>query len=346
MKTDSNESPKIIVPLGHALKDARLAASFTIDEVADKLNLGARTVRDLEDNLENILDDEKYPIIYLRGYLANYAKLVGLSTLELFVEYQQLENENKQKASIKPANFIIPVTKKRSKVFPILLLLIIIIGAALYFLQSKTSTPQQVTPNVELSIEKNTDQQSLTLPASNTESVIDVDSSEADAPVTPSKATSSSQPTTNISENDSKNLEQKEVLVADENLQVNADINNDSDQVVEKIEPSVDVMSPTAETVTPHVLENEAEIETDTQEISTNLILAFNAECWTEVFDATGKRVAFGLYKNGRVLTLNGVAPFQLKLGDPSVVEIQYQDKIVAGEFTPGRSAQFSVPLS
>jgi cytoskeleton protein RodZ len=121
-----------------------------------------------------------------------------------------------------------------------------------------------------------------------------------------------------------------------------------------KIAPIEEVIDqqPKVEVQNPDVNDS-ANVENSTQEIVENstqevakLSLVYTAECWTEVFDATGKRIAFGLYKDGRVLSLAGVAPFQLKLGDPSVVEIQYQDQIIEGEFTPGRSAQFSVPLS
>lgn len=133
MKTDSNESPEIIVPLGKALKDARIASSLSIDEVASTLNLGPSTVVDLEEELDAILISKKYPIIYLRGYLVNYAKLVGLNTLELFVEYQQLESVKKQ--TLTSANLIIPRTKKRSKLLPLLIILIIVIGAFFYISQ-------------------------------------------------------------------------------------------------------------------------------------------------------------------------------------------------------------------
>ena len=135
MKVDDKKSSEIVVPLGKALKDARLTSALSIDDVAEKLNLGGSTVRDLEDELDNILASNKYPVIYLRGYLANYAKLVGLSTLELFVEYQQLENSPKNKTTLHSSNLIIAPTKKRSKVLPISLLVIAVIVAIFYLLQ-------------------------------------------------------------------------------------------------------------------------------------------------------------------------------------------------------------------
>jgi len=76
------------------------------------------------------------------------------------------------------------------------------------------------------------------------------------------------------------------------------------------------------------------------------LQLTFSADCWTEIVDATGKRLAFDLYKQGASIILKGVAPFKLKLGDPSVVTIQYQNKIFEHKFAAGRAVRFIVPQS
>lgn len=277
MKRDDNGLPEIIVPLGKALKDARLAAELSIDEVAEQLNLGPSTVSELEDNLENILVIKKYPIIYLRGYLTNYAKLVNLTTLALFVEYQQLKVGAPQKV-LPTSNMIIPVAKKRSKLFPLLLFVIVVLVAIFCFFQQQLfSTFYQSLPTEKTSLAKTT-------------------------------------------------ITKKAITNSAHKLSLITRLNNHSEAQPSSVENSL-----------------------ESQQLSVTeqgLIVTFKAACWTEIADATGKRIAFGLYQNGRILTLSGVAPFHLKLGDPSVVEIQYQDQIIEGDFTPGRSAQFSVPLS
>jgi len=360
MKADNNQSPEIIVPLGKALKEARLANVLSIEEVAQELNLGPSTVRDLEDELDNILATNKYPVIYLRGYLANYAKLVGLTTLELFVEYQQLDNVKKNKPTLQTSSLIIPPSKKRSKLLPISLLIIIVIATLVYLLQQ----PLLATLN-------------KFIPISGAESV----PAEVSRVGTVQKLLIStnldeetSQPAaTNLNNEDSSvEVNSEPVAVKEihhESDEVKAEMTGINEEVIAKpapeaIEPEVVLATESAPQVEPEasfdafeasesenndslefieqVVEEEAELAPGPE----SLMLAFNAECWTEVFDATGKRIAFGLYKNGRVLMLSGPAPFQLKLGDPSVVEIQYQDQIIEGDFTPGRSAQFSVPLS
>ena len=156
MKTESDKQTEIIVPLGQALKDARIASSLSIDEVAKQLNFAPSTIVDFEENLEEALQSEKYPVIYLRGYLANYAKLVGLNTLELFVEYQQLASVQKKPQKLVTSKLIIPQTKKRSLKFPIFIFLMIIIGVFLYLNQKQVMALFDASiPAQESTTEKN-----------------------------------------------------------------------------------------------------------------------------------------------------------------------------------------------
>ncbi|GLS89770.1 cytoskeleton protein RodZ [Psychromonas marina] len=337
MKTESNIPTEIIVPLGQALKDARIAASLSVDEVAEQLNFAPSTVRDFEDNLTQILETKKYPVIYLRGYLANYAKLVGLNTLELFVEYQQLASVQKKAKTLPPSDLIIPHTKKRSKALPLFLFFVVLVVAVIYVFQKQLFNSTEQTPPVSESVvQQPADQNSNVLIAkgelSSENPTPEVSNNIVEAPTTVSESNlleSGVAPTTVITT-------PEPVIVPETEKQMD-EVNN---SIPEAPVESTDVSNSA-------VIDNSAEQAVQTAQVNLEtLSLAFTADCWTEVFDATGKRIAFGLYQNGRVLSLAGVAPFKLKLGDPSVVEIQYQDQIIEGEFTPGRSAQFSVPLS
>lgn len=59
------------------------------------------------------------------------------------------------------------------------------------------------------------------------------------------------------------------------------------------------------------------------------IVMNFNADCWLQVNDATGKTLFSGIQKSGGTLNLNGTAPFKLKIGAPRAVQIQYQGKPV-----------------
>ncbi|WP_022942028.1 RodZ domain-containing protein [Psychromonas hadalis] len=355
MKTESHESPEIIVPLGQALKDARLVISLSIDEVADQLNLSVTTVCDLEDNLQNVLKTKKYPVIYLRGYLVNYAKLVGLNTLELFVEYQQLESSRKEKKNLHSLG-LIPETKKRTKRLPLILLVIIVLVSLFYLFQKQllanfTSIFESVSEVVSKEGESEKQLLNITPSSSITDDVV-IQALKNQQQIElintePKKQTIVTLPQAKNVTIEQDNVLEKEIIERETPVIEEAVMKTESiEKIVLENEAvvavSFDAFAATTEVTEPEVVEEALDLPISPE----SLTLAFTAECWTEVFDASGKRIAFGLYKKGRVLMLSGLSPFQLKLGDPSVVEIQYNDEIIEGDFAPGRSVNFTIPLS
>ncbi len=65
---------------------------------------------------------------------------------------------------------------------------------------------------------------------------------------------------------------------------------------------------------------------------SDRLELAFNRDCWLEIRDAAGERLAFGLAKSGSVRRYVGQAPFRITLGDSGGVSILYNGRLVKPE--------------
>ena len=321
MKTDCNETPEVTASLGKALKDARLAESLSVEEVAEQLHLSLSTVRDIEDNLVAIQKEKKYPVIYLRGYLSNYAKLVALDDLDGFDEFQQLVATPNRKEAPLVSGLIIPPNNKRSKMLPLSFLLLVIVGTVFYQYQQLAST------DVEQS-------QSFSTPTPAND-VFSANSTALNLDVKKSSAESS----------ESEQLMRLPVGLKQLNselpVSVIAPVVEINDAI--KAQPEVPEQANISESVPAEV---DAQVVKKKELKTEMLTLGFNGECWTEVYDATGKRIAYGLYKQGRTLKLSGVAPFKLKLGDPSVVDIQYKDQVIKGDFTPGRSAKFSVPLT
>lgn len=72
--------------------------------------------------------------------------------------------------------------------------------------------------------------------------------------------------------------------------------------------------------------------------------LEFTGECWTEVYDATGARLLFGMGTPQRVRTLVGVPPIQVNLGAASAVNLQVNGQSVVIPRREGReSARFTI---
>lgn len=75
------------------------------------------------------------------------------------------------------------------------------------------------------------------------------------------------------------------------------------------------------------------------------LEMRFSENCWVDVVDATGSRVAFGTKQAGYIMQLSGVAPFTITLGNPSVVTINLNQQAVdMAAFPAGRVAKFTLP--
>jgi len=124
--TDQTTQMEDKTTLGKLLKESRLAANLSVDELALRLNLKVTVILDIENNLEQVIADNIYPVIYLRGYLANYSKVVGLSDIKSFPEYQQLTHPEKRVTTLKSPNILRAKKKSAKKVIWLILLLLII----------------------------------------------------------------------------------------------------------------------------------------------------------------------------------------------------------------------------
>ena len=149
---NNTEEQANTLSLNKSLQDARLIASLTVDQVADKLHLSASIIHEIEDDLEDLIENKKYPIIYLRGYIANYAKLVKLDKFPEFEEYKLLSVTQKVRKNICPPIDVKP-TKKRRK-WLVLLLIISVLAIGLFLIQqfffSESNFFQSETKTLEL----------------------------------------------------------------------------------------------------------------------------------------------------------------------------------------------------
>jgi len=74
--------------------------------------------------------------------------------------------------------------------------------------------------------------------------------------------------------------------------------------------PEVDV-EPEEETTSP-----------DIQAGQMRVLLTYSGECWTEISDASGRRLFFDLGKDGRTVELSGAEPFNVLFGNPGNVSV------------------------
>lgn len=344
MNTINNQEQTTLTSLGNALQAARLAALLSIEEVAEKLNLSVNTLRDIEDDLDNTIANRKYAIIYLRGYLANYAKLVKLDKLSQFVEYQQLSQSEMKVTNLRAPMILPPPVKKRSA--PLWLLFFILFAAGLYLLLIEQNFFMASNPlnSDRITIETATEIESPLVDKETINRELELFDSESDDLELGGESAEENQTGTTSSASGKTSVPE---AALDDPLAVQE--KSTAEQIITKNQLVTDTVVANKDITyitlpSKEVVAKNSEIITQSAAITESLQLTFSANCWTEIFDATGKRLAFDLYKAGALLTVKGVAPFQLKLGDPSGVKIQYKDKVLDREFIAGRSARFSIP--
>ena len=58
-----------------------------------------------------------------------------------------------------------------------------------------------------------------------------------------------------------------------------------------------------------------------------HLLITYTGDCWTEITDASGRRLIFALGKDGRTVELSGAEPFNALFGSPGNVSLQVNDE-------------------
>jgi cytoskeleton protein RodZ len=107
-------------------------------------------------------------------------------------------------------------------------------------------------------------------------------------------------------------LPQQEAAIIDEG-EIEAD-----DALTDAVTEEVVAMPPPLPDPAPATTPAPIDDSTDTR-----MSLSFQGDCWTEITDASGRRLFFGLGKAGRTVNLSGEAPFNVLFGDAANVSIE-----------------------
>jgi cytoskeleton protein RodZ len=79
-------------------------------------------------------------------------------------------------------------------------------------------------------------------------------------------------------------------------------------------------------------VESESAIDTSTGSVAGNLdvlVLSFSGECWLEVTDSRGDVLNADLQQDGDRVVLEGIAPFDIMLGNVRAVDVTLNDEVV-----------------
>ncbi len=74
------------------------------------------------------------------------------------------------------------------------------------------------------------------------------------------------------------------------------------------------------------------------------LLVTYSGDCWTEITDALGRRLFFGLGTDGRTVELSGAAPFNVLFGNAENVRLQVNgvERAITASERRGRIARWT----
>ena len=162
---------------------------------------------------------------------------------------------------------------------------------------------------------------------------------------------------------------QKTTLITDIQTVINSDNESDIDKEVDLVTNQPTPLAVEA-AVAASTRENESVDFISTENTGTNTLLAdntqksaasqneplnvlpavraiftFAGDCWVNIQDGTGERIAYGIKKAGYVMELNGKPPFNITVGKPELVAINFNGQVVdMSKYNSGNIAKFILP--
>ena len=286
---DTIEDAEIIGP-GSLLSEARKNQNLSVDYVASKLNIRITVIK----NIEADVYDKTLPDTYNRGYLKNYAKLLGIPTQTIVEGYEKLNvfNENTAKMqSFSRKTFI--KTENNILMWITYFILAIFIGLTMMWWLQDDSLNRSSSANKKIE----------TLTEIPTETM-QVNSAPLD---------SSPKSANTLIEG-----------VSPENSPSNDEINTK----IELVQPNEDTSSAI-------------------EQVVTETVFTFSGDCWVNIYDATGERIAWGIKKSGYIMTIGGKAPLSVTVGKPELVKIKFNGvEVDMSSFRQGHISKFTLPLT
>ncbi|MGO0306734.1 RodZ domain-containing protein [Endozoicomonas acroporae] len=296
--TQQEEAIQTFAP-GAVLARARDSQGLSILEVAESLKITESYVKAIEESTFDVLPQAAF----VRGYIRNYAKLVGLNGEDLVKDFDHfmgvdgLESPRLQGSKkLKPLR----AHSAPSPVYALALLLLVSLGGFGYYLWNSLLG---IEPVVEVAIIEDVSED-VSEPLVTDASVVSV----------PSVA--------EISES-----VEEEAVPADDTTILKEDPSLEDEPVLEEVVPEVlpiamagsEVVGTTDEPNSPVV------------DLIQPLVINFSEDCWVEIKDATGEVLISTVQRAGSSINLDVFPPVNLRFGNtPGVDSILLDGEPVA----------------
>lgn len=308
-----SEDIEVIGP-GQILSEARKKLSLSTEDVAKKLNFKISLV----DNIEQDIFDQTLPSTYNRGYLRSYAQLVKVDINDVLSAYDMLGVAELQRSEMQSFSNLTEKQAEHSRLMWFSYFIVAILCGLLimwWWQEPKQSVEDNsVAEKVASSLPTlSTDTQKLTQVAPTIDSPRSIEN-----------------------HNETINTESSQQSTTESITAADIDSLNHENSI------STESMAED-ESNAPEVQPDDGAVSA---EIST-AVFTFSGDCWVNIYDATGERIAWGVKKSGYVMTISGEAPLKVTLGRPELATIVFNDESVdLSSFSEGNVAKFTLPMT
>lgn len=258
-------------------------------------------------NIEADIFDQSISDTFNRGYLKNYAKLVNVPISEVIELYENLNVAKENQSKMQSfSNGTVKEAQNSMLMWITYLILTIFIGLTVMW---------WLQDNNEVS-------------HANDVSVIVIDND-----ITTQEPSTDIELNTSISHTENKEADINEVL--DEANQTPTEVTLLTEVEHDTVEENK--ISETTELLEPNTPEFAA---------MTQVVFSFSGDCWVNIHDALGERVAWGVKKAGYVMTINAQPPLKVTIGRPELVNIEFGGQNIDMSVYPeGHVAKLTLPL-
>lgn len=321
MNTEAIQDKSASNSTGERLREAREQMGLTQQNVAERLCLKLSTVRDIEEDKS----PTELASTFLRGYIRSYARMVHVPEEELLP--MMAKQAPVRAAKVQPMQGF-ALGKRRKKrdgwlmIFTWLVLFVVLGLTGAWWWQNHKAAQDDLVSMADQNAGSHGD---------NSQSISLSDSNNTDStPVTDTTASASSQPvqtantpSASSSASSTSSVNTPSVAAPPANSQpAPASVNTSPSAIASPVQTS------TGSSARAQMPTSSAGVSTPAEEANA-LVMSFDKDCWLEVMDATGKKLFSGMQRGGGKLSLNGSAPYRLKIGAPGAVHIQYQGQPV-----------------
>ncbi|WP_151702687.1 RodZ domain-containing protein [Nitrincola alkalilacustris] len=302
---------------GEQFTQAREALGLSVEQISQELNLSVKILRAIESGTPQTLPNP----VFVRGYIRNYAKRLGLDPDLSARQFEAIPGVNLTPTSVRSAVSMGTRDQNRSPFMRVLtwLLVLAVIAAALWWsgdqyglFEQGTEAPPERPADAVVVIEHESTSPAVTGQVPTFE-----------APVQQESQPLSSESSVVLTEEPVEFLPQTQV----------------SEELPTQSEVEVAEALPQAEEAT----ESASQVELT----ASGLMVSFIDDCWVQIRDAEGASLFAGVARAGSDLDLQGVEPLSVVIGRVDAVgSITYKGESIDLQSMSNRNvARFNLPL-